>query len=99
MIDTKFVLLNSADNVLICCRAAKAGGLVHINKQQFNITAQIDVGHKIARENLTKGQKVIRYGVPIGSATRNIEKGEHVHTHNMKSDYMPSHSRQSLVGE
>ncbi|MEI6894433.1 MAG: UxaA family hydrolase [Colwellia sp.] len=96
---TKFVLLNKADNVLICCQASKSGDLVCIDEQQVNITADIDVGHKIARDNIMQGGKIIRYGVPIGSATRNIVIGEHIHLHNMKSDYIPSHTRQSVVGE
>jgi len=30
--------------------------------------------------------------VPIGSATRAIKAGEHVHLHNMKSDYIPTYT-------
>ena len=30
--------------------------------------------------------------MPIGSATRDIEPGEHVHLHNMKSDYLPTYT-------
>jgi hypothetical protein len=96
---TKFILMNKADNVLICCQTAQAGEIAYIDKQPFNITSQIEVGHKVARNDLKKGQKVIRYGVPIGSVTHNIVKGEHIHLHNMKSDYISSHTRQSLVGE
>jgi len=96
---TKFVLLNKADNVLICCQAAKVGEIVCIDAQQFNITAHIEIGHKIARDKLIKGQKIIRYGVPIGSATSNIVIGEHIHLHNMESDYIPSHTRKNITGE
>jgi hypothetical protein len=31
---------------------------------------------------------VIKFGVPIGSATVPIEAGRHVHVHNIKSDYI-----------
>lgn len=96
---TKFVLLNRADNVLICCQAASVGEIVSIDEQPFNITAPINVGHKVARANIKQGQKIIRYGVSIGSAITNIKIGEHVHLHNMKSDYIPSHTRQSVVGD
>ena len=33
-------------------------------------------------------EKVLKYGLPIGSATRDIAAGEHVHVQNMKSDYI-----------
>jgi hypothetical protein len=31
---------------------------------------------------------VLKYGLPIGSATRAIAAGEHVHVQNLKSDYV-----------
>ena len=43
-------------------------------------------GHKYARIDIPCGAKVIKYGMPIGSATGNIACGEHVHTHNCKTD-------------
>lgn len=93
----KFVLVNEADNVLVCCQNAKNSELVTMNGQQYIMSANIGVGHKIAKTAIKQGQKIIRYGVPIGSATANISIGEHVHLHNMKSDYIPSHTRQSKV--
>ncbi|MDU0355427.1 UxaA family hydrolase [Paraglaciecola aquimarina] len=88
---SKFVLVNKADNVLICCQPVKSGELVVIDNQEYRVNTAIDVGHKMARVAIAKLQKIIRYGVPIGSATADIQAGEHVHMHNMKSDYIPSH--------
>jgi altronate hydrolase len=45
-----------------------------------------DNGHKYARKDICCGEKVIKYGMPIGSAVCNIAAGEHVHTHNCKTD-------------
>lgn len=45
----------------------------------------IPAGHKIALCDIKQGEKVIKYGYPIGYATQNIKKGEHVHTHNLKT--------------
>ena len=42
-------------------------------------------GHKFALTDIAKGEKVIKYGMPIGYATENIAKGAHVHTHNVKT--------------
>lgn len=95
MANIKFILINEADNVLVCCRAAKAGEQVELDGELIKLKADIDVGHKIARKRLLKNEKIIRYSVPIGSTTSTITKGEHVHIHNMKSDYIPSHTRQS----
>ncbi len=43
-------------------------------------------GHKYALFPIKKGENVIKYGSPIGHATCDIEVGEHVHTHNVKTN-------------
>ncbi len=43
-------------------------------------------GHKYARCAIAAGEAVIKYGLPIGHATRDIAAGEHVHTHNVKTN-------------
>ncbi|AEE93209.1 SAF domain protein [Acidianus hospitalis W1] len=45
----------------------------------------IPLGHKIALRDIKKGEKVLKYSRPIGVAISDIRKGEHVHTHNLKS--------------
>lgn len=43
-------------------------------------------GHKTALCDIKKGENIIKYGYPIGHATEDIKKGEHVHTHNLKTN-------------
>jgi altronate dehydratase small subunit len=45
----------------------------------------IPLGHKIAIERIGKDDDVVKYGETIGRAVRPIEKGEHVHIHNVES--------------
>ena len=45
----------------------------------------IPLGHKIALRNMQAEHEVIKYGRTIGRATREIAKGAHVHTQNVKS--------------
>lgn len=42
-------------------------------------------GHKLALCNIKTGERIIKYGYPIGTATADIKKGEWVHTHNLKT--------------
>lgn len=42
-----------------------------------------DDGHKYAIRAIAPGELVIKYGMPIGRATRAIAVGEHVHTQNL----------------
>lgn len=41
------------------------------------------MGHKIALKAITVGEAILKYGQVIGHATRPIEAGEHVHSHNL----------------
>lgn len=43
-------------------------------------------GHKYAICEIKAGENVIKYGSPIGHATVDIAIGEHVHTHNVKTN-------------
>ena len=43
-------------------------------------------GHKYAIRDISCGEDIIKYGNPIGHATEDIQKGEHIHTHNMKTN-------------
>ena len=45
----------------------------------------VPAGHKIALADIKKGEKVIKYGYPIGVATEDIKAGDFVHTHNLSS--------------
>ena len=45
--------------------------------------ADVPAAHKVALAAIAAGEPVLRYGQIIGFATRPIERGEHVHTHNL----------------
>jgi (2R)-sulfolactate sulfo-lyase subunit alpha len=79
------------DNVGVAVRDIVAGqsvqGWLMDDDGTVDLRAISDVplGHKIALAPIAEGQKVIKYGYPIGGATRSIAKGEHVHTQNLRS--------------
>ncbi len=57
------------------------------DNSDFKLTAEQDVpiGHKIALTDLTEGDTAIKYGTDIGRFVASVGKGEHVHTHNLKT--------------
>ncbi|EQB12872.1 hypothetical protein RLDS_19035 [Sphingobium lactosutens DS20] len=91
--DARLLLLHPDDNVLICVRAIQAGDIVAASGGSIPAREGIAIGHKIARHALAAGDKVIKYGAPIGSMTIEAAAGDWVHMHNMKSDYISTHSR------
>ncbi|MBO5453878.1 MAG: altronate dehydratase [Clostridia bacterium] len=56
-----------------------------INKKD-NVEVNLTNGHKYALCDIKKGENIIKYGEAIGHATEDIKKGEHVHTHNLKTN-------------
>lgn len=61
--------------------------VVTANNSSFRLKTKMDVpiGHKIALDDIKKGDTVVKYGHDIGKAVANIKKGEHVHVHNLKT--------------
>ena len=57
---------------------------VRINEKD-NVCVNLQTGHKIAVCDIEKGSDIIKYGYPIGYATENINEGDSVHSHNMKT--------------
>ncbi|MDE1924440.1 MAG: UxaA family hydrolase [Gammaproteobacteria bacterium] len=45
----------------------------------------VPIGHKVALKDLAVGDTVIKYGEDIGRVVAPIRKGDHVHTHNLKT--------------
>ena len=43
------------------------------------------LGHKLALADLQKGDAAVKYGQDIGAMTAGAKRGEHVHTHNLKT--------------
>lgn len=90
------LLLHPHDNVLVAIRAIAAGDPIVIDGIACPAPVAIGVGHKIARRALAPGDTVVKYGAPIGSMTVSAAPGDHIHLHNMKSDYIASHLRDTL---
>lgn len=47
--------------------------------------SSIPLGHKIALGDHAVGDAVIKYGHDIGKVVETIERGAHVHVHNLKT--------------
>ena len=85
----QLISLHPTDNVVVALCDLKAGQEVTLTDGcVLTLLEDIGFGHKVAVRAISRGEKVLKYGLPIGSATRDIAAGEHVHVQNMKSDYI-----------
>lgn len=85
--EQKGLQLGINDNVIVVIDDVLTNEVCGVIKKDWIIIAKNDIpfGHKIALFDLAKGDKVIKYNEVIGVATKDIAKGEHVHTHNLSS--------------
>jgi (2R)-sulfolactate sulfo-lyase subunit alpha len=87
-----FIVHAKVDQVGVAVRDVASGekleGWVMEDDSTVSVTAKKDIplGHKVAIAGVKKGDRVIKYGQSIGRATEDIEVGDHVHTHNLKTE-------------
>ncbi|WP_044479492.1 UxaA family hydrolase [Paenibacillus antibioticophila] len=78
--------MNARDNVAVALRAITAGEQLALDGSTVEASMDIPRGHKIALSSFNQGDIIVKYGYPIGHATASIQKGEHIHTHNLKTN-------------
>jgi (2R)-sulfolactate sulfo-lyase subunit alpha len=69
----------AAGTELLCVITEDNSELRAVNNQD------VPIGHKVALKDLAVGDTVIKYGHDIGRVVAPIRKGDHVHTHNLKT--------------
>ncbi|QRF75863.1 galactarate dehydratase [Thermoplasmatales archaeon] len=88
---SKFLVHANEDFVGVATYDIKKGeeveGVFLSNGQKTSVKAieDISLGHKIALRDIKNGDKILEYSEPVGKATKDIKKGEHVHIHNIKT--------------
>lgn len=90
--DPRLLLLHAGDSVYVLRDQIAEGEMVMVAGTAVAFPQALGLGHKIARVAVAAGEPVLKYGAPIGRATRNIAPGDHVHLHNLASDYTPTYA-------
>jgi altronate dehydratase small subunit len=84
--------MSPPDNIGIALRPLKAGETVTLDGAAITIGRNIAIGHKFAARAIAKGEIILKYSCPIGTAICGIAAGEYVHTHNVASNYLPTYT-------
>lgn len=91
MVEQHVKVVESEDNVATFIREVEEGETVDVpigeEARTITVTEDIPFGHKIALEDIGQGETVYKYGLSIGYASRDIEAGDWIHTHNVDSNY------------
>jgi hypothetical protein len=90
--DPRVILLAPQDNCVAAAASLPAGTRLEIDGVEVGIATAVGIGHKLARHDIVPGEKVLKYGAIIGTATQPIARGGHIHLHNLASDYIPTYT-------
>ena len=87
MSKTKIIIMKPIDNVGTVTEETVSGtdlmGIVEGNTLNIHVLEKIPFGHKVAIKDISKNEKIIKYGEVIGAATEDIKVGQYVHVHNL----------------
>lgn len=83
------IVMNEKDNVATALKSFYAGTKVSMEVQgrieKVTLMSDVPMGHKFALKDMEEGEAVIKYGESIGQSTARINRGDHVHVHNVVS--------------
>ena len=82
----RYIVLNPLDNVAVATTDLAVDDLILVNGLTIQLVDSIPTGHKFALADFSVNANIIKYGYPIGHATQEIKQGEHIHTHNIKTN-------------
>lgn len=80
-----FIKIHPADNVAVALSPLSAGQTLDIDGISVTLKEDIPQGHKFSLRPLSNGEKIIKYGNPIGFIQTSIPEGTWIHTHNLKT--------------
>ena len=82
------LVVDKKDNVATALRPLEKGDSIGVEVENSMVDMvlkqSIPFGHKLALKDIERGERIIKYGETIGQATEKINKGEHVHIHNVE---------------
>ncbi len=85
MAKDNILIIHPRDNVAVALRTIDVGELVVSKAMEgFPALEKIPASHKIALRDICQGEEIIKYGETVAVSSRNIKKGEWVHTHNLE---------------
>lgn len=73
------------DNVVIALEVLEPSDQIDAQGEVVTMVEVVEIAHKIAIRRIEAGEAIIKYGMPIGTASVTIEAGQHVHVHNTKT--------------
>lgn len=81
----RVVRIHPEDNVVVAVRPIEAGANITVDGAAIVVREEIPAGHKVALDDLSAGDRVVKYGHVIGQLSDAVPRGAWIHSHNMKT--------------
>ena len=85
--DRAVMRLSPRDNVAVALRPLKAGETVALDDAALVIRRAMPVSQKLAARAIAKGEVIVKYNCPIGTAKADIAAGEALSAQNVETSY------------
>lgn len=87
MKENKYLIrISENDSVAVALKDLESDNTYLLDNMSITLKDDIPFGHKVSLYDIKENENIIKYGQPIGHAKCEIKKGQHVHTHNLKTN-------------
>jgi altronate hydrolase len=84
----EWVRLSPRDNIAIAVSPLDLGQELLVEGVKIQLQSFIPPGHKFALQPIPRGERILKYGEPIGAASLPISPGAWVHVHNVTATFV-----------
>ena len=84
--ETKYLKINPADNVVVAITDLKAGEVIKEGNIEIILKEDVPAGHKVTLKNFSEGENVIKYGYPIGHVRHQVEAGRWINENQIQTN-------------
>ena len=84
--ETKYLKINPADNVVVAISDLKAGEAITVDGHAITLKEDVPAGHKVTLGDFAQGENIIKYGYPIGHAVTAVEQGRWINETQIKTN-------------
>lgn len=86
MSGTSYIKINAKDTVVVCLRPYRQGETITVDGKEITLLQDTPAGHKVLTTDTPQGKDIIKYGYPIGHAATDLQAGQWVNEHNLKTN-------------
>jgi altronate hydrolase len=93
----KILRLDARDNVLVALADLRKGEIMRFSGNDYLLLSDVPAKHKFLTQDLAAGEDVIMYGVLVGKATQNLQRGGLLSTRNIRHAASAFHKMEGVA--